>query len=156
MNQIVLLVDDEPEVIDGLKRALHKEPYELLCAHSGREAIEILSTHQVDVIISDEEMPGMGGSDLLGYARRNHPKTVRIMLTGKASVESAMKAIYDGWVYQYLHKPCNPIDLASAIYNGLLLQSLQMKDENPHVILSDEQQTELLQRVAEKDVSDNL
>lgn len=153
MENTVLLVDDEPAVIDGLLRRLRKEPYRFLSARSAADAIEIIQNEQVDVIVTDEEMPGMGGADLLAYVRNHYPRIIRIMLTGRANVTSAMKAIYDGWVYQYLHKPCNPADLASAIYNALLLQSSQ-EDESPHLILSDEQQTELLDRVSRQDGAD--
>jgi DNA-binding NtrC family response regulator len=148
MNPVVLLVDDEQSVIDGLKRGLHKLPYTLMWAYSGREAMDILADNPVDVIVADEMMPGMNGSELLAYARKNHPKVLRIMLTGHASVTSAMNAIYEGWVYQYLHKPCDAMDLASVIYNGLRLQSMQTKEEGPHVMMSDKEQTDLLERVA--------
>ncbi len=149
MEKTVLFVDDEPEVLHGLLRSLRKEPYRFLSAGSADEAMAILQSEAVDVIVSDEEMPGMSGADLLAHVRQQHPNVVRIMLTGKASVTSAMRAIYDGWVYQYLHKPCNPADLASSIYNGLLLQSLQL-DESPHVILSYQEQRDLIERVAKK------
>ena len=149
MNPTVLLVDDEPEVIEGLKRSLRKLPYDFLWAYSGAEAVRVLSERAVDVLVSDEMMPEMSGSELLSYARKHHPSVIRIMLTGRASVMSAMNAIYDGWVYQYLHKPCNPADLASAIYNGLLLQSLQTKEEGPHVVMTSSDQDELLAHVAE-------
>lgn len=151
MNPVVLLVDDEPSVIDGLKRGLHKLPYTLLWAYSGKEAVDLLADNPVDVLVADEKMPEMSGSELLAYARKNHPKVLRIMLTGQASVTSAMNAIYEGWVYQYLHKPCEAVDLASVIYNGMLLQSLQSKEEGPHVMMSDAEQTALLERVAETD-----
>ena len=148
MDPTVLFVDDEPDVIEGLKRGFRKLPYNLLWAYSGREAVEILSNEPVDVLVADEMMPEMGGSELLAYARKHHPGILRIMLTGHASVTSAMNAIYDGWVYQYLHKPCNAADLASAIYNGLLLQSLQTREEGPHVIMSAAEQDELIAHVA--------
>ena len=150
MDPTVLFVDDEPEVIEGLKRGFHKLPYNLLWAYSGREAIEILSSQKVDVLVADELMPEMSGSQLLAYVRKHYPQVLRIMLTGHASVASAMNAIYDGWVYQYLHKPCNAADLASAVYNGLLLQSLQTKEEGPHVVMSAAEQDDLMAHVAGK------
>lgn len=148
MEATILLVDDEPEIIDGLKRGLHKLPYNLMWAYSGREAMEILANHSVDVIVADEMMPEMNGSELLAYAKKNHPKVLRIMLTGQASVASAMNAIYEGWVYQYLHKPCRAADLAAVIYNGLLLQSLQSREEGPHVVMSAQEQDDLIERVS--------
>ena len=151
MNPVVLLVDDELSITEGLQRGLHNMPYTVICAQSGREAVDILVNEKVDVIVADELMPEMSGSELLTYAREHYPNVLRIMLTGHASVTSAMNAIYEGWVYQYLHKPCNAGDLASVIYNGLLLQSLQTtKEEGPHVMMSDAEQTKLLESVSQK------
>ena len=148
IKPVVLLVDDEPEVIEGLKRGLHKLPFKLLWAYSGREAMEILAENPVNVLVADEQMPEMSGSELLSFARKAHPNVIRIMLTGHASVTSAMNAIYEGWVYQYLHKPCSAMDLASAVYNGLLLQSIQTQEEGPHVVMSASEQDELLDHVS--------
>jgi DNA-binding NtrC family response regulator len=144
----ILLVDDEPDVIEGLKRGMHKLPYNLLWAYSGRDALKIMEERPVDVLVADEMMPEMSGSELLAYAKENHPNVLRIMLTGHASVTSAMNAIYEGWVYQYLHKPCRAADLAAVIYNGLLMQSLQSKEEGPHVVMSAQEQDALLERVS--------
>ncbi len=151
MEPVILLVDDEPSVIEGLIRGLHRSPYAVLSATSGLEAVEILKDHQISAIVADEKMPGMSGSELLAYARKNHPDVLRIMLTGHASVSSAMNAIYEGWVYQYLHKPCNAVDLASAIHNGLLLKALQSKEEGPHVVMAAADQDALLEKVSKGD-----
>ncbi len=148
MKPKVLFVDDDAEIIDGLKRALRKEPYEIVWAYSGSEALEILSKEKIAVLVSDEKMPGMTGSELLSRVRQMYPSMIRIMLTGNANVESAMNAIYDGWVYQYLHKPVKAADLASTIHNGLLLQSLRMDGESPHLVMTAEQQNALLSDVA--------
>ncbi|MDJ0763070.1 MAG: response regulator [Myxococcota bacterium] len=145
----VLFVDDEVGVLDGLKRALRKEPYTFLTAESGQDALDILAETNVDVLVSDENMPGMKGSELLAKVKEDYPDTIRIVLTGQASVESAMRAIYDGWVYQYLHKPVNAADLAAAIHNGLLLQSLRMEGESPHLVMSPNQQNELLNQFSD-------
>jgi DNA-binding NtrC family response regulator len=148
MKPTILLVDDEPKVIESLKRGLRKEPYHLLFALNGIDALNILQNTFIDVVVSDERMPGMDGSTLLARVRRCFPDTVRIMLTGSADVTSAMNAIYDGWVYQYLHKPCDASELASAIHNGLLLRSLRFSDEGPHIVMSSEEQDALLSYVS--------
>jgi len=147
---VVLLVDDEPQVLEGLRNGLRKAPFELLWAASGQEALEILAARIVDVIVADEQMPGMRGSLLLAHVRERRPSVLRILLTGKASVSSALDAIYDGWVYRYLRKPFHPVELASVIHNGLLLQSLQTEEEGPHVFMTTEQQTDLLDDLSQK------
>lgn len=150
IRKVVLLVDDEVAILESLSLALRREPYNVLCAGSGQEAIPLLTTENVSVIVADEKMPGMSGSALLKHVKEHHPNIIRIMLTGHADVESAMSAIHEGWVYQYLHKPIKAADLASTIHNGLLLQSFMLGDEGPHMVMSSEDQEKLLEKVGGK------
>lgn len=145
MEQTVLIVDDEPRIFDSLQRALRHEPYALRYASSGKEALEILASEQIDAVVADEVMPGMNGTELLKQIRDTYPKTLRIMLTGNATVETAMTAIRDGWVFQFLHKPCAPADMAACLHYGLLQQSLIMEGEDPHIKMSKDEEKELLQ-----------
>jgi len=123
MPRKVLFVDDEPNVTESLKRALRKEPYEVLSANSAKEALAILARDPVDVVISDEKMPGMQGSEFLAVVCRQYPETIRIILTGHGSMEAAIRAINEGEIYRFLTKPCNEVDLAVTIR-----QALQLKD----------------------------
>ena len=149
MRKMVLLVDDEAAILEGLTLALRREPYNIICARSGQEALPLLATEPIAVIVADEKMPGMSGSALLKHVKEKHPHIIRIMLTGHADVESAMSAIHEGWVYQYLHKPIKAADLASTIYNGLLLQSFMLGDEGPHLVMTPEEQSKLLETVGQ-------
>ncbi len=128
MTTTVLLVDDEPKLLQSLKAALYQEPFEILTAESAKEALEMLKTQPVDVVVSDEQMPQMSGSELLSRVRKLYPKTVRIMLTGKTSVASVMNAIYDGCVYRYLKKPIKPTQLVETINSALHQESLKPDD----------------------------
>lgn len=101
----VLLVDDDEAVLTALEDALHKEPYEVLTTRSGEEALSLLQRTAVDVVVSDEEMPGIRGSELLALVRDKHPETTRLLLTGHATLDSAMRAINEGQVFQYVTKP---------------------------------------------------
>jgi len=120
----VLFVDDEPKVLSGLRNAMHKYPMRILTATSADRALEVLDHEAVDVIVSDERMPHVSGSQLLAVVRRQYPHTVRIVLTGHASMEAAVRAINEGEVYRFLTKPCDPVDLAQTIQNGLQLRHL--------------------------------
>jgi two-component system probable response regulator PhcQ len=122
-SHTVLLVDDEPNLLAGLSRALRREPYELLCASSVDDAFVFLMAKPVDIVISDQDMPDMRGTVFLARVRQQFPDTVRFMLTGKATLEVAMQAINDGAISRFLTKPCNPVDLAMTIR-----QALQQKD----------------------------
>ena len=119
MSDTVLLVDDDPSVLSGLKRLLRKEAYALLTAGSAEEGAEILASRHVDLIISDEEMPGMSGTEFLARTAQHCPDTVRIVLTGRPSLDAALRAINEGKVHQFLTKPCNEIDLAITIRKAL-------------------------------------
>src|ERR1700729_1143847 len=92
----ILFVDDEHHVTDGLFRVMRCLPVELLSATSAASALEILKTVHVDVVVSDEQMPGMSGSAFLAQVRRQYPHTIRIILSGQASLEAAVRAINEG------------------------------------------------------------
>lgn len=124
MKPIILFVDDEPNIIEGLKRSLVGEPYTILSANSANEALFILEKERVDVVISDEQMPGMSGSEFLAAVRRDYPHTIRIMLTGQGNLNVAIQAINHGEIYQFLTKPCDAKQLAQTIKKALLLRRL--------------------------------
>jgi DNA-binding NarL/FixJ family response regulator len=115
----ILLVDDEPEVISAIKEALFHEPYELVGVGDPIEALRVLATKPFDVVVADEKMPSMGGAEFLATVRRDFPSTVRIILTGHASVGSAVRAINEGAVYRYLLKPFPASALGEIIRQGL-------------------------------------
>ncbi len=119
MGHVVMLVDDDPAVLSGLTRALHNEPYTVICASSAEDALKTLRAQQVDVVISDEQMPGMHGAELLGKVKDTFPETVRFMLTGHATLDVAIQAINQGAVSRFFTKPCNHIELAMAIRDSL-------------------------------------
>src|ERR1700688_3725402 len=121
----ILLVDDEPNITDALKRAFRREPYEFLTATSGAAALVALERHAVDVVISDEQMTGMSGSELLSAVRKQYPDTIRMILSGQASLEAAVRAINEGEVYRFFLKPCNPTDLIFTIQQALAHKRLE-------------------------------
>jgi len=119
MTAKVLLVDDEPNLLSALRRSLRREPYEILSAASGEEALSILASTEVDVVVSDQNMPGMSGTELLTRIHETYPETVRFMLTGKATLEVAVEAINNGAISRFFTKPCNDVDLAITIRQAL-------------------------------------
>jgi two-component system probable response regulator PhcQ len=120
----ILLVDDETHVTDALSRHFPKQTYRVHKANSAAEAYGILDRVSIDVVVSDERMPGESGSEFLGNVRRRFPKTVRIILSGQASLEAAIRAINEGEVYRFFLKPCDPTDLIFTIRHALEHQRL--------------------------------
>ena len=115
----VLLLDDEPNVTAGLKRALHNDPWKIVTAATVGGAFDILARENIDVVVSDERMPGMSGSQFLTEVRKKYPNTIRMILSGQADLEGAVRAINEGEVYRFLLKPCNPAELRITIRQAL-------------------------------------
>ncbi|MEC4675323.1 MAG: response regulator [Nitrospirota bacterium] len=128
MRNSILIVDDEVNVISSLKRALIDEPYEIFTANSGIEGIEVLRNNRIKVIISDERMPGMSGAEFFSKVKEIYPDTVRIMLTGHASIESAMKAVNSGEIYRFFKKPWDDIELKLSIHSAM--EKYNLEEEN--------------------------
>ncbi|SFN35582.1 PAS domain S-box-containing protein/diguanylate cyclase (GGDEF) domain-containing protein [Formivibrio citricus] len=105
MTGTLLLVDDEEFVLNALVRLLRTEGYNLLTANSGPAALEVLAHNEVHVILSDQRMPGMSGSEFLSQVRGLYPETVRLVLSGFADLALVTDAINRGNVYKYLSKP---------------------------------------------------
>jgi len=106
----VLFVDDEPRITGALK-ALFRREYRVLTANSGRDALELLKQEkgQVDVLVSDQRMPGMLGNELLAKVSRTYPKTMRILLTGFTDREAIVDSINEGEIYRFINKPWDNI-----------------------------------------------
>jgi two-component system, probable response regulator PhcQ len=121
----ILLVDDEPRIGDALGRHLSNERYHILRAASAAEARQVMAHQHVDVVVSDERMPGESGSELFASVRRQYPNTIRIILTGHASLEAAVRAINEGEVYRFFLKPCDPTDLIFTIRRALEQKRLE-------------------------------
>ena len=129
MKYRILIVDDEPGVLSGLKRALRKEPYEILTATSGLDGLNILRKVSVDLVIADQEMPGMSGTEFLSKVCKSYSDTIRFILTGKATVSVAIKAINHGAVSRFFTKPCDIKELAVAIRQALQQKNSKMSAE---------------------------
>jgi DNA-binding NtrC family response regulator len=119
MRHKVLIVDDEPATREVLKEAFSAEPYDVLTAVSADEALALLARQPVSVVISDEKMPGLTGSEFLSIVRKKYPDTIRMILTGHAELHSAIRAINEGEIYRFFTKPCNIIDLAITVRQAL-------------------------------------
>ncbi|WP_331691904.1 HD domain-containing phosphohydrolase [Pseudomonas sp. ZY71] len=115
----VLLVDDEESILNSLRRLLRGQPYDLLLATSGAQALEILAQQPVNLVMSDARMPGMDGASLLAHVRERYPATARIMLTGYADPAAIIKAINDGQIHRYISKPWNDEELLLILRQSL-------------------------------------
>jgi two-component system, probable response regulator PhcQ len=124
MPHTVLFVDDDTSLLDGLRRTMRHEPFRVLCAESTDRAHAVLESERVDVVISDEHLPGASGSEFLADIRKSYPATFRIMLTGQATLGAAMHAINAGEIFRFLLKPCSHSDLVETINHALAQKQL--------------------------------
>jgi putative nucleotidyltransferase with HDIG domain len=120
----VLCVDDEPNILSALRRMLSLEGFEVFTAESGAQALGLLANESVHVIISDMQMPGMDGSELLEQVRQQWPQTMRLMLTGASDVSGAIDAINQGAIYRYIAKPWNDAELIGTIKSAIAFGTL--------------------------------
>ncbi len=130
MMQTVLIVDDESDIREVLKDAFSLEPFDVLSADSAKAGLTLLAQKKVDVVISDEKMPGMSGSKFLAMVRKKYPETIRIILTGHASLESAIRAINEGEIFRFFTKPCNVVDLVITVRQALQQKELMEKSQH--------------------------
>jgi response regulator RpfG family c-di-GMP phosphodiesterase len=115
MSTKILLVDDEPNVLQGYKRQLRKK-YDLELAIGGEAAIEAAKTKgPFAVVVSDMQMPGMLGVEVLRKIHDMNEQTVRIMLTGNADQKTAVDAVNEGSIFRFLSKPCSPEELSESL-----------------------------------------
>lgn len=126
MQHTILAVDDEPANLRMLERLLRKD-YLILTATSGEEALDILRREAIDLIITDQRMPGMSGTDLLRESLRTSPHSARIILTGYTDIEAIIDAINTSRVYKFVSKPWDPISLKAIIEDALDEHRRQME-----------------------------
>ena len=129
---VLLIVDDEEMVLTSLRSFLMLETeYELLTFTSSTEALEAAKTQTIDLVVSDYLMPDMTDIELLLGLKKLQPYATRILLTGYADKENAIKAINEVGLYQYVEKPWDNNELKLVIENGLerrfLLEKLEQK-----------------------------
>jgi DNA-binding NtrC family response regulator len=114
ISPLVLLVDDEVPFVETMSKRLSKRQLMVLPAYTGREALEMLGTNAVDVVILDVKMPGMDGIQTLRQIKQTYPLVEVIMLTGHATIETAVEGMRLG-AFDYLMKPCEIEELLAKV-----------------------------------------
>ena len=104
-RETLLLVDDEPSILSALNRLLRRDGYTILTSESPAAAFDLLAQHEVQVIVSDQRMPEMSGTEFLERVKKLYPETIRIVLSGYTDLETVTDAINRGAIYRFLTKP---------------------------------------------------
>jgi len=127
----ILVVDDEPRIVELLKRELGRI-YKVLTATSGQEALEVLEKERVVLLVADQRMPGMNGTELMTRVVERCPDTIRILLTGYTDMNALVDAINDGQVYRYISKPWEPEELKIIVKQGI--EKYELEHQNRTLI----------------------
>ena len=127
-QRTLLLVDDEENVLAALRRLLRGEGWRVLSATSAEEALQLMARNEVDVILSDQRMPGMTGVELLRRAKQLFPQTIRLVLSGYTELQSITDAINEGAIYKFLAKPWDDAELRAHLREAFTLK--EMADQN--------------------------
>ncbi|MDC6169613.1 EAL domain-containing protein [Paucibacter sp. XJ19-41] len=127
-QRTLLLIDDEDNIVAALRRLLRSEGWLVLSATSAEQALQLMARHEVDVILSDQRMPGMTGVELLRRARQLYPETIRLVLSGYTELQSITDAINEGAIYKFLAKPWDDEQLRAHLREAFALK--EMTDQN--------------------------
>jgi signal transduction histidine kinase len=154
----LLVIDDEEDITKSLFRQFRRK-YKVLTATSGSDALKIMETHPIQVILSDQRMPEMTGVDFFSKIKDRYPDALKLILTGYSDIEAVVGAINDGQVFRYLTKPWDPLELELALneafekhelitYNKQLL--IQLQEANVNLEEKVKQRTKELELVNER------
>lgn len=117
----LLLVDDEAPILSALKRLLRREGYPILTATSAQEGLGLLARHEVAVIMFDQRMPNMSGSEFLAQVREMYPHAIRIILSGYTDLQAVTEVVNRGEIYKFLHKPWDDAELLETLREAFRL-----------------------------------
>lgn len=126
----ILLVDDDDNILRALKRELGEEGYSVYTANGAVQGQKILANETIHLIISDQKMPGMSGVEFLESTVAEYPDAIRIILTGHAELEDAVRAMNSGCVYKFILKPWHTDELKITIRSALGQFDLLMSNRN--------------------------
>lgn len=125
----VLYVDDEVNNLHSFK-ATFRRTFEVFIADSGTEGLQIFQENDIDVILTDQRMPGMTGIEFLMEVRKINPEPMRILLTGYSDINAVIDAINKGQVYRYLNKPWQEEELKNTIESAFEVYHLRRENKD--------------------------
>jgi len=126
----ILIVDDDKGVLSALKRLFMEDRYEIYTAESGEYGLKVLEKETIHLILTDQKMPGMNGIEFLEKTIDKYPDVIRIIITGYAELQDAIRAVNSGCVYKFIQKPWNNDDLRITVRRALEQYSLLIKNRD--------------------------
>lgn len=127
---VVFFIDDEPNILQAIIRSTRHEQYQVVTFEDPLKALAELATTEVAVVIADQRMPGMTGTELLEKVRVQYPNTIRMILSGDTEIDSILSAINKGKIFHFIRKPCGDNDFKSAINEAIKQHFLIVENKN--------------------------
>ncbi len=154
-DQAILLVDDEPQILNSVRRLLRKESYRGFTAESGAEGLAVLRENTVHMIISDQRIPQMTGTEFLQQAKKLCPEAIRVMLSGYAEPEAILASINLGEVFRFIAKPWDDDDLRATIrqcmeHHAIVEENRRLTEQSARQV----EQLEVLNRMLKMSVDE--
>ena len=128
-DRTILIVDDEENILSALTRLLRRDAYRVLTCTSAKQALEVLALNQVQVILSDQRMPEISGTEFLSQVKDMYPDTIRIVLSGYTDLRSVTDAINKGAIYKFMTKPWQDDELRREIKQAFVQYQLQISNK---------------------------
>lgn len=115
----ILIVDDNRDVLASIRRTLRRCGFDLTCVHQPSEALTLLSNNEYDLLLSDIDMPGITGHDVMKHANQAQPTMIRVFVTGAGTMDAAVRAINEGEVHRFVRKPFEAEELRDLVREAL-------------------------------------
>jgi len=138
----ILLVDDSPNILKALMRTLRGEGYDIKTAGSADEAMTVLKSEPIDLIVADENMPGKTGTELLATIKDEYPEVIRFMITGMNDMEVVKRAVNEGEIYRFFSKPWDEFELILALRYAL--ENKYTREKNRELVKIVKRQQDIL------------
>ena len=124
----ILYIDDEIENLSGFKASFRRF-YNIYTAESAEEGMEFLKNNEIEIILTDQRMPGITGIEFLQSIIETYPDPIRILVTGYSDIEAVINAVNKGRIYKYVSKPWNTDELRDTIEKAYEIYSLRKENE---------------------------
>ncbi|MDO8932654.1 MAG: EAL domain-containing protein [Rhodocyclaceae bacterium] len=123
-DRVLLLIDDEPHILSALNRVLRRDGYRILATTNVNEGFELMAAHPVGVVVCDQRMPDMTGTEFLRRAKELHPDIMRIVLSGYTELNSVIDAVNRGAIYKFITKPWDDEALSESIKDAFRIHGM--------------------------------
>ncbi|MDF1544970.1 MAG: response regulator [bacterium] len=144
----LLVVDDEANILKSLRRLFRNDPFELNLANSAEEALQVMASTKIHVLLSDNKMPNMTGLELIKEVKGLYPDSIRMLFSGESDMTSVLNAVNQGEVYRFILKPWNDQELKVSV--NLALAHWKLNNDLEQMRQRHNEMQDILRRIIKK------